>query len=157
MERKTVDIHFLRFFYLTITLKSLVYECFRLVRYLFSATFTVYRSHCVVLHCHFLRFNVPDEISDRYNITRAVIYGGRKSTGHEGRGVWQLKRAFSETLVRCHRLIDSYRLLLYYVWLFFKKRSNPTFGRPDTFESTGLQRLWFSDRSNVIYYVYINI
>jgi len=150
-----VNIHFLRFFYLTITLKSLVYECFRLVRYLFSATFTVYRSHCVVLHCHFLRFNVPDEISDRYNITRAVIYGGQKSTGYEGLAIE--KGFFRDPRPVPQRLIDSYRLLLYYVWLFFKKRSNPTFGRPDTFESTGLQRLWFSDRSNVIYYVYINI
>lgn len=76
MERKTVDIHFLRFFYLPITLQSHVYKCAPRSRYLFSAAFTVYRSHCVVLHCHFLRFNVPDEISDRYNITRAVIYGG---------------------------------------------------------------------------------
>jgi len=69
----------------------------RSTRYLFSAVFTVYQSHCVVLHCHLQggsMFNVPDEISDRYNITRAVIYGRRKSAGRVGRAFEQLKRAF---------------------------------------------------------------
>lgn len=158
---KTGDIHILLFFYLPITLQSRVYKCVRLCRYLFSATFTVYRSHCLVLHCHFLRFNVPDEISDRYNITRAVIYGGWKSTGHESRGPAIEKGFFPQQdprpVPQTYRQLQITIILCLATRRFFKKRSNSTFGRPDTFDSASPQRLWFSDRNYIIYILYVNI
>lgn len=86
----------------------------RSTRYLFSALFTVYRSHCVVLHCHLHGFNVPDEISDRYNIRQALIYGRRKSAGHLGCAFEQLKKAFFPAARALSGAIDLSTVTDYY-------------------------------------------
>jgi len=115
MERKTVDTHFLRFFLPThITLQSRVYKyafdsvgiCLRFTgptasHYIAISSGSMCRTKLViVIILHEPWFMAVESLPD----TRAAVR--------------QLKRAFSrsKTLVRCHRLIDSYRLLLYYVW-----------------------------------------
>lgn len=129
MKWTTVDIHFLRFFYLPITLRAYVYKCVRLGRYI--CFWPHLRFTGPTTYCHFLRFNVPDEISDRYNITRPVIYGGWKSAGHELRGQ-AIEKGFLPQQDP-HPVPLTYRQLQITIILclasrwFFKKRSNPTF------------------------------